>query len=64
MCDDIIPRKDGFRNDQVSPDSYEVLEYLVERTGDEITYFLKREDPLWSADPYKRKFVALMKKSN
>lgn len=63
MCDDIIMERKGFKNNQVSPDSYCVLEYIKERTSEEITYFLKREDPVWSADPYKRKFVALMKKN-
>ena len=62
MCDDVIPNKNGFRNKYASPDSYEVLEYVKERTGDEITYFLKRESPEWSADPKKRKYVAVMKK--
>lgn len=63
MCDDVITNKHGYKIDYVSPDSYEVLEYVKERTGDEITYFLKRESPQWSANPKKRKYVAVMRKS-
>lgn len=62
MCDDVIIDKNGQRNEYVSPDSYEVLEYIRARTGEEVTYFLKKEHPMRSADPRKRKYVALMKK--
>ena len=62
MCDDVITHSNGFRNEYVSPDSYIVLEYIRERTGEDITYFLKREAPAASADPKKRKYVALMRR--
>jgi len=62
MCDDVITDRMGYTVDYVSPDSYEVLEYVRERTGEELTYFLKRENPEWSANPRKRKHVAVMKK--
>lgn len=62
MCDDVITDKEGFRDEYVSPDSYHVLEYMKKRTRDEIIYFLKRESPEWSADPKKRKFVAVIRK--
>ncbi len=63
MCDDVIPEKNGFRDNYISPDSLNVLEYLSQRTGDRVTYFLKRESPEWSANPHKRKYVAVMRKS-
>ncbi|MFC2156814.1 class I SAM-dependent methyltransferase [Acidobacteriota bacterium] len=62
LCDDVIPLRRGHRDEMVSPDSYEVLNYIEARTGYEVNYFLKREDPIWSADPRKRKYVAVMRK--
>lgn len=59
MVDDIIMDKKGYRDSQVSPDGYFVLEYMKMRMDINITYFLKRLDPKWSANPNKRKFVAL-----
>jgi predicted O-methyltransferase YrrM len=63
MCDDVILDRTGETTDYVGPDSREVLEYVRERTGGELTYFLKRESSEWSANPRKRKYVAVMKKS-
>ena len=60
MCDDVVTDKMGYRVDYVSPDSYEVSEYVREWTGEEVTYFLKRESPKWSANPRKRKLVAII----
>jgi hypothetical protein len=62
MCDDVIIEKDGLRNDYVSPDSHHVLEYLAARTNEEVIYFLKRENPVSSANPKRRKYVALIRK--
>jgi predicted O-methyltransferase YrrM len=62
MCDDVIPLSDGLRDAYVSPDSHSVLRYVVDRSGDAISLFLKREAPEWSADPRQRKFVAMLKK--
>ena len=62
MCDDVIPHMKGVRDEYVSPDSYFVLEYIRQRTGEEVVYFLKREGAEWSANPYKRKYVSLMRK--
>lgn len=60
MCDDVyFPEGNIYGR----TDPYEVLEYVKERTGNEITYFLKRESPEWSAVPKNRKYVALMRKS-
>lgn len=62
MCDDIVIDKKGQKNDYVSGDSYEVLEYIRARTGEEITYFLKKDHPLRAANPRERKYVAVLKK--
>lgn len=62
MCDDVIPLSNGLRDDYVSPDSYQVLRYVTERSQDTMHLFLKREAAFWSADPRERKFVALLRK--
>jgi len=64
MCDDVIPNRKGFRDEYVSTDSHFALEYVSQRTGEEVVYFLKREGAEWSANPYKRKYVSLMCKSD
>jgi predicted O-methyltransferase YrrM len=63
MCDDVMSDKYPYKDDDVSTESYQVLEYIKERTGEEITYFLKRDSPQWSANPQKRKYVAAMRRS-
>lgn len=63
MCDDVITNKRGRKSGYVSLDSYDVLEYVSRRTNYNVTYFLKRDSPRRSADPKKRKYVALMQKS-
>jgi predicted O-methyltransferase YrrM len=62
MCDDVIMDKNGRRNKYVSPDSYTVLEYMKQRIDVDMTYFLKREAPASSANPRKRKYVAMFRK--
>ena len=52
----------GYRDDYVSPDSYFVLEYIKQRSNTEVNYFLKRWSPKYSADPSKRKFIAVLQK--
>lgn len=62
LCDDIFldPRAgDGVYGGY---DSLEALQYLVARAPIKVTYFLKRENPQWSADPKHRKHVALLRK--
>ena len=61
MFDDIIPNK-KFKQDAANSDSYDVLEYIKARIKSNITYFLKRDKPEFSANPHKRKYVALMQK--
>ncbi len=62
LVDDVIMDLQGYRDDYVSPDSYSVIEYIKQRTNVEVTYFLKRLSPKWSADSSKRKFVAVLQK--
>lgn len=63
MCDDVMLNERGYRDGYVSPDSHEILEYVRKRTNEEVDYFLKRETAKASADPRKRKHVAVLRKS-
>lgn len=61
MCDDVIPNPRG--GDAAGADqSHIVLQYLAQRVDLRIDYFLKRENPAWSAVPLMRKYVALFEK--
>lgn len=64
MCDDIIFKEAGHRDEYASPDAKIVLDHLTQRRKDLISpfYFLKRNSAEWSSDPRKRKYVALLKK--
>lgn len=62
MCDDIIVNPNGRRDDYVSPDAHRVLRYVTERTHDHLDFYLKRQSPVWSADPHERKYVAMLHK--
>jgi predicted O-methyltransferase YrrM len=64
MCDDVLMDPKGVRDDYVSPDSHNVLQYICVRTGDPLQLFLKRESPVESADPHTRKYVALLQKKH
>lgn len=63
LCDDVITDPKGLRNKYVSPDSYEVLEYVSRRTGEDVTYFLKRDDVESACQSKRQKFVSLIRKS-
>jgi len=60
LCDDVIPDKDGQVTDYVSPDSFRVLSYLAERTGEPLTLFLKRCSFKHAGIARQRKFVAML----
>jgi len=62
LCDDVIPAPDGPRTAYVSPDSYQVLDYFAERTGETLLLFLKRCAFRHSGVPSDRKFVAMMRR--
>jgi len=62
LCDDVMTHPRAERTDYVSSDSHHVLEYVAERNNDPLAYFLKRIVPAWSANPRRRKFVAIMHK--
>lgn len=63
LYDDIIPNASGYRNGFTSPDSHNVIKYLSNRISSPIFYFLKRNNTSWSANPKKRKYVAMMVKN-
>ena len=63
LCDDVMLDAEGYRDGYVSPDSFAVLEYVRQRTGEDVTYFLKRDAPKSSADPRKRKHVAGLRRA-
>lgn len=61
MYDDIIPyQKNG--QGMENSDAFSVLEYIKQRIESKIVYFLKRDEAKFSANPKKRKYVALMQK--
>jgi predicted O-methyltransferase YrrM len=60
MCDDVVINKSGYRDDYVSPDSFQVFEYIKERITGEIAYFLKRNSKIWSSNPKKRKYIGVL----
>jgi len=62
LCDDVIINKKGYKTNYVSPDSKVVLDYITNRTNDTIEYYIKKEAPRISANPRKRKYVAVLKK--
>ena len=64
LCDDVICTEKDYKDDYVSTDSFRVLEYIKERSKEEIIYFFKRESSAWSQNPRTRKYVALMKICN
>jgi predicted O-methyltransferase YrrM len=62
LCDDVIPAPDGPRTPYVSPDSFQVLEYLAARTGEKLQLFLKRCALKHAAVPRERKYIAMMRR--
>ena len=62
LCDDVFTDPKG--GDEWSADqTHDVLQYLADRVpGLKLDYFLKRENPNWSADPRHRKFVTMLEK--
>lgn len=63
MCDDVFMHPGGGDGIYGNGDSYEVLRYLEHRFAIPAQYFLKRENPEWSAYPRDRKFVAVLRKA-
>jgi predicted O-methyltransferase YrrM len=62
LCDDVMTHPRAERTDYVSSDSHHVLEYVAARAQTPLAYFIKRTVPAWSANPRRRKFVAVMRK--
>lgn len=61
LCDDIL-LDTSIRNDYVSGDSAQVIDYLAQRAHIQPMYFLKRLSPNWNAFPHRRKHVAMLAK--
>ena len=59
--DDVLLRRNDYRDNYVSPDSKEVIDYIESRAKVDVTYFLKRSRASSSAGPKKRKYVAYIK---
>ncbi|MCX7064434.1 MAG: class I SAM-dependent methyltransferase [Proteobacteria bacterium] len=62
LCDDVIPALDGQRTAYVSPDSFQVLRYVADRTGATLHLFLKRCGFKHAVVPRTRKFVAMLER--
>ena len=62
MYDDIIPNQKQ-SSDYDSSDSYNILQYVKQRSENDMTLFLKRFDPEFSANPSRRKYIALIEKN-
>jgi predicted O-methyltransferase YrrM len=62
LCDDVIPAPDGPSDAYVSPDSYRVLHYFAERTGETLHLFLKRCAFRHAAVPRDRKYIAMLRR--
>lgn len=61
LCDDIYFHPHS-NDSYASKVGHDVIEYLIARTGAHVCYFLKRENPEWSALAQKRKYVAVLRK--
>lgn len=62
LCDDVIPTLDGQRTAYVSPDSFQVLRYVTDRTGAPLHLFLKRSGFKHAVVPRTRKYVAMLER--
>lgn len=60
LCDDVIPMLNGQRTANVSPDSFQVLRYVTDRTGATLHLFLKRCGFKHAVVPRTRKYVAML----
>lgn len=62
MCDDVFTHPHGGDGVYGNGDAHQVIEYVASRARVEPRYFLKRENPEWSALPRMRKFVVVLEK--
>lgn len=62
MFDDIYTHPKGGDGVYGSIDAYQTIEYVAARSNIKPRYFLKRQNPVWSADERQRKYVALVQK--
>ena len=62
LCDDVINSHRHYRDDYVSTESFEAIEYLTNRIGAKPDLFLKRRNPEYHAFKHLRKYVARVNK--
>jgi predicted O-methyltransferase YrrM len=60
VVDDVIPITSKYKNEYVSTDSWELIQYLEKRQSVKITKVLKRADNERFRDPQKRKYVVII----
>ena len=61
MYDDVIPNQNQ-HSAYDSSDSYNILQYICSRMKNKMSLFLKRLDPEFSANPHRRKYIAVINK--
>lgn len=62
MCDDVFMHPEGGDGNYGNVDAFRVIEYIAMRAPLAVRYFLKRENPAWSADARQRKHVGVLRK--
>ncbi len=63
LVDDVMLHPKAYRDLDVGRDTFSVLRYLEGRIPEKITYFLKRESAARSANPRRRKHVAVLRRA-
>ena len=68
LIDDIkftneMPIVDNYKNPPkyVNDDSYKTIEYILNRASLDVTYFIKRDRGKYLANPFKRKYIAVIR---
>lgn len=61
LCDDVYTDPKG-GDGYASSVGLDVINYLAQRTPVDVTHFIKRENPVWSADKRQRKYVSVLRK--
>ena len=62
LCDDVFTHPEGGDGIYGGPDADHAIRYIAARLRVEPAYFLKRENPDWSAQPRMRKYVVMLEK--
>ncbi len=62
LFDDVFTHPKGGDGVYGNTDANAVIQYLAERSSAKPLYFLKRENPIWSAEEKRRKYVVMLRK--